>query len=270
MTEATEQRPDGAADVAPAEPAAAPPDDLEGSLQEYQTATAPQPAAQPEPAANYDELDKLLDELSKPTAPEPLFNLGDDVRQQVQAQDQFSALQNENAQLRAHVQRAVDQADFDRLTGQLQSKLGPNLPDDFVRTQLLALATQNPNLVAAFDLRNSDRRAVDTELRRVEGVLQQLGRNPAADQQQVANLQQYSYRLGLALNSREILRRAIREVERRGQAHKPIDETVSALHDAVAAAVRGASGKASPEPPPNFGAMSDAQLRKYTKENFGF
>jgi hypothetical protein len=135
---------------------------------------------------------------------------------------------------------------------------------------LLAAAAQNPNLVAAFDLRHVDRRAAEVEMRKVEAELQRLSRDPAANQQQVANLQQYSYRLGLALNSREILRRAVREVERRGQAHKPIDETATAEHDAVVAAVKGASGKAQPEPPPNFGQMSDKEFNRWTRTNLGF
>jgi hypothetical protein len=266
--------PDDVAD-APAQsaPAAAPSDDFEGSLQEYQTATAPQPAAQTEPAAqpaaNYDELEKLLDELSKPTASEPLFQQGSDAHQQNAAQEQFNSLQSENAQLRAHMQRAADQRDFDKLTSQLQQKL-PNLPGDYVRSQLLAMAVENPNLVHAFDLRHTDRRAAEVEMRKVEAELNRLSRDPMADRQQIAAVQRYGYQVGLALNSREILRRAVFEVEKRGRSHKPVDPDATADHDAVAAAVRGASGKASPEPPPNFGNMTDAELRRYTKTNFGF
>jgi hypothetical protein len=91
-----------------------------------------------------------------------------------------------------------------------------------------------------------------------------------ADQRRIAALHQYVQQLGLALNSREIIKRATREIIKRGEAHKPIDETATAEHDAVCSAVRGASGKASPEPPPNFGNMSDKELSKYTKEHFGF
>lgn len=49
-----------------------------------------------------------------------------------------------------------------------------------------------------------------------------------------------------------------------------IDEGVTADVNAVAAAVKGASTPATREPPPNFGRMSDAELAKFTSENYGF
>jgi hypothetical protein len=275
MTEAAvAPRPDDVADPAAAAPVDAPSaasPSIDESLAEYERATVP--AAQTEraqPAANYDELEKLLDELSKPTASEPLFAQGSDVQQQHAAQEQFGALQNENAQLRWHAQREADQRDFDKLTGGLQAKLPEYLPPDYVATQLMALAAQNPNLVAAFDLRHTDRRAAEVEMRKVEVELQRLSRDPVANQQQIAAVQRYGYQIGLALNSREILRRAIFAVEKRGRAHRPVDPDATADHDAVAAAVRGSSGKASPEPPPNFGNMTDKELARFTKQNYGF
>jgi hypothetical protein len=48
------------------------------------------------------------------------------------------------------------------------------------------------------------------------------------------------------------------------------DRNASDDREAVAAAVRGASAKATAEPAPNFGAMTDAELRKYNREHFGF
>jgi hypothetical protein len=290
MTEAVAPRPDDDADVAPAAaPEAAeaqrhsdapPGDEFEGYLKEFQAGTS-RPATQPDqqtaqstgtaPQSTGDAIDQLLDELSRPgPLDSSLFTQGADVHQQHAAQEQFSALQSENQQLKAYMQRAADQADFDNLTGRLQAKLPDHLPPDYAATQLMAMAVQNPALVAAFDLRHVDRRAADTELRKVEAELARLSRDPVANQQQIANLQRYGYQVGLALNSREILRRAVRAVEKRGQEHRPIDETATALHDQVAAAVRGASGKAQPEPPPNFGSMSDSELREYTREHFGF
>jgi hypothetical protein len=38
----------------------------------------------------------------------------------------------------------------------------------------------------------------------------------------------------------------------------------------VAAAVRGASAPIMPEKAPDLSKMSDAELRRYTLENFGF
>lgn len=49
------------------------------------------------------------------------------------------------------------------------------------------------------------------------------------------------------------------------------DSGAQADHDAVAAAVRGASTKApANEPAPRLGGMSQAEFYKYTRENFGF
>jgi hypothetical protein len=281
-------RPDDAADPAAVAPVDAPApaeaerqpvapaggDDFDSTIREFERATAPPPTAQPEqPQAAPDDLNRLLDELSKPGPLDgsPLFTHGTDVHQQLQAQEQFNSLQNENAQLRAHAQRAVDQADFGKLTGELQSKLPSNLPEDFARTQLIAMAAEKPELVLAFDTRHLDRRAVAAEMTKVEQSLAWLQRNPnAADPGYVAQLRQYQGQLNVALHGREILNRAMREIVSRGQAHRPIDAQATADHDAVAAAVRGSSAKASPEPPPNFGNMSDRQLREYTKTNFGF
>jgi hypothetical protein len=258
---------------APASPdAPAGGDDFDSTIREFERATAPQPAAPPEqPQAAPDEIDKLLAELSQPTVSSPLFTQGTDAHQQLQAQEQFSALQSENAQLRAHAQRAADQADLDRLTGEIQAKLPSNLPQDFAVTALKSMAVDRPELVLAFDTRHLDRRAVAAEKTKVEQSLAWLQRNPsAADPGYAAQLQQYHGQLNVALHGREILNRAMREIVSRGQAHRPIDEVATADHDAVAAAVRGSSAKASPEPPPNFGNMSDKQLREYTKTNFGF
>ena len=285
MTEAATKPPDDVADPAAAAPtgAAASPatpagDGVDDLLAEYDRATAPQPqpaqsADQPSPAtgdAPKDEIDALLDELSKPAVSSPLFTHGADAHQQLQAQEQFGQLQNENAALRLHAQRQADQADLDRLTGELQSRL-PHLPSDYAAAALKSMALDHPELVLAFDARHVDRRAMDQELRRVEQTLAQLQRNPnGADPQQVAQLRQYGWQLGVALNSREILRRAVREVEKRGQAFKPIDEQATADHDAVVWAVKGASGKTPVEPPPNLGGLSDKAFARYTKENFGF
>ena len=49
-----------------------------------------------------------------------------------------------------------------------------------------------------------------------------------------------------------------------------IDRGVTEDRVAVAASLRGASTKVATEPAPKLGAMSDAELRKYTRENFGF
>jgi hypothetical protein len=267
---------DDAADVAPAAPAApaaAPAgDDLDGYLSEYTNGTS-QPAAQPSPAtsaAPHDEIDALLAELSQPTSHEPLFNQGNDAQQQVQAQDHLQSrldvLTSENQQLKQFVTHQRDVRDFGRLAAEVQSKLPDHLPSDYAETQLLAAAINNPTLQAAFDYRSVDPRLAAQELRQVEMQLNHAATLPA----QREMLQQHAQRLNIALHSKAILRRAMIEIRDRAESHRPLDPIATAEHDAVAAAVRGASGKASPEPPPNFGAMSDAELRRFTKQNYGF
>ena len=49
-----------------------------------------------------------------------------------------------------------------------------------------------------------------------------------------------------------------------------VDENATADHEAVAQAVRGNSTKVTAEPPPDLSKMSNAELRKYTQDNWGF
>jgi hypothetical protein len=48
------------------------------------------------------------------------------------------------------------------------------------------------------------------------------------------------------------------------------DPDMTATRMEVAAAVRGASRKLTPEPPPNFGAMDSITYRNFAKENYGY
>jgi hypothetical protein len=48
------------------------------------------------------------------------------------------------------------------------------------------------------------------------------------------------------------------------------DREATADRELVAQAVRGASAKVGPEPPPQLGHMSDRDLNKFTREKFGF
>jgi hypothetical protein len=48
------------------------------------------------------------------------------------------------------------------------------------------------------------------------------------------------------------------------------DAEATADRNAVAAAVRGASGRAPPEPKPNYGRLSDAEFRREVREKYGY
>jgi hypothetical protein len=242
-------------------------------------AVAVQSGLREQPAA--DSIDSAIAEYDAAVKPaSPVNDAEPDLQQEAiaalramdapQTEPALDALRGENAALRAHITREADQAEFKQLADSVQRQLPEHLPGDYAQTQLLAMAATNPDLTAAFDLRHVDRRAVDAELRKVESALAQVQRDPAADQAKVAALVQYGYRLGLALNAQEIIRRATAGIVKRGKAHNPIDAEATVDRELVAQTVRGAGGKIEPEPPPNFGNMSDKQFERYTREHYGY
>jgi hypothetical protein len=181
------------------------------------------------------------------------------------ADARIAELQNRNAALEAHIHREQETAAFKSFAADLQNQLPETVPPDFAETALKAAAMGNSDLVVAFDLRNVDRRDADAELRKVEAALNQLARNPNADQNALAALRQYGYRLGLALNSAEILRRAKADIVARAKSFKPIDPDATADRAMVAAAVRDANHKIEPSPPPDLANMSAQDFRDYQK-----
>lgn len=54
------------------------------------------------------------------------------------------------------------------------------------------------------------------------------------------------------------------------KAGSQIDRGATDDRAAMTAAIRGASTRASADPPPNLGRMTDAELRKHTQDNYGF
>lgn len=235
--------------------------------------TSEPPAEPPRPSSDMDEAiaefesattaDKADEEIAFNGNVDPLRALADEYSQE-------NRLAGENAQLRDHILRESERADFGKFTTDIQSKLPAHLPEDYAETQLLAMAAKNPDLIAAWDLRNTDTRAAHLELTKIEFALAQLQNNPSADQSVVSALMQRGYQLGLALNAKEILRRASVDVVNRAEKFRPIDAEATAEYEAVAQAVRGAGGKVTAEPPPDFGRMSDSEFRNYTRDNFGY
>jgi hypothetical protein len=269
MTETADLQRDDVADVADSAPAAdaqpvvapepkAPADTLDSDLAEFVAGTVrpePPPApAQPPPSG--DAIDQMLAELNTASAAE---------------QQQLSALQAENSQLRGRIQYETDLADFNKFAGDVQSKLPAYLPDDYASVHFKAMAAENFTLALAFDYRNVDRNAVGIELRKVQIALAQLSRDPYANPQRVASLNAYGARLNVAYHSQQILRQAEREVIKRAQAvPRPIDAEATADKESVAAAVRSAGGKVAVEPPPNLGQLTDRQFREWGRQNVGF
>jgi hypothetical protein len=54
------------------------------------------------------------------------------------------------------------------------------------------------------------------------------------------------------------------------QRQKVLSREAVADREAVAQAVRGQGGKVPPEPPPDYGRMSNREFQKYTQDNWGF
>jgi len=150
---------------------------------------------------------------------------------------QQRATQLEQAVLQMRQQEYVRQelVEFDKFVAQAQEGLSDlkNLPTDFVRRWLIAEAIERPELRQAWDHRNDMRLDIQTRatLRgRLNGALWKL----------------YD------------------------EAHKSaIDQGATEDRMAVIAAMRGAAGKAGPEPEPRLGNFTDRELNRYS-EQFGF
>jgi hypothetical protein len=108
------------------------------------------------------------------------------------------------------------------------------------------------------------------ELENVNAAIAHASRNPRADPSVIPTLKRRAWELGIAYNARTILKQTEAAIIKKARSRPPIDEDATADRLAVTAAMRGASAKVSPEPPPNFGQMSDQELQRYTRENFGF
>lgn len=228
---------------------------LEESLAEFDAAV---PKAEPGEASDDGDMQKLAaDALTE-------------YQQQGQTDQRLAELQGENAQLRNKIWQESEQRDFKGLVADVQSKLPEHLPQDWAEKELIVAATKNPELRFAFDNRNVDRNAVATELRKVEVALSQMQRMPGVDQQKLNALYQYGYRLGLALNSKEIIRRATRDIVDRGRDIREVDHEMTENYYAVAQAVRHQGGKVAAEPPPNLGKMSNREFENYTRDNYGY
>jgi hypothetical protein len=247
--------------VQPSAQSAEPADDyLQKALAEYDASVRPQPPPAPvQPPPSSDAIDQLLAELSTPSPAE---------RQQAA---QLTALQSENAQLKGHLRYQADLADFEKLAGEVQSKLPAHVPEDYAAINFKAMAAERPEIALAFDLRHVDQRAASVELNRVQIALGLLQRDPLADPNRITALTQYAQQLNLARNSAAILRAARQEVIKRAERLRPpLDEAATADREAVAASVRSAGGKVAPEPPPNLGQLTDRQFREWGRQNVGF
>ena len=254
------------ADVAPPAPADSW-DSVQSLLDEFdrQTATPEHDSATEQGdgengAATGDELDKILADLGGPTAD----------------QKRIGELEGEIGSLRAAELDRKSRADFEGFAAKLQKTLGSNVDDSYARTNLLAAVTERPELGIVWQHRH----VTDAQLRMAEQEFQQLevlhmrvqqAPDDPRKQQAVAALEQRGYQLGLMLNARKILDGVWRDVQKKASKVLPmIDPDLSQIRDDVAWAVKSASAKAPPEPPVNFGRMTDKEFKEYTRISYGF
>jgi hypothetical protein len=261
MTDTTvvEERPDEPRDVppenisndTPADTPASPTDEIDRILSEWDQAVKPQESLEPEQI---------------PGAPsDPLA----DYNQLLEAQGRNGQLQGEvNALKRAEYERQEQQA-FDKYAGEIQSRLPKHLPDDYAKASMLAAAAQDSNLLAAWRYRNLDRNVVEAELNRLEALHKEISLGPDHPKKAdtLRELERQGWQAGLALNSREILRRAERDLIKRAEEHKVYDQDIMQTRFDIAQAMRGASAPVNfKEPPPRLGNMTDREYREYLKQ----
>lgn len=104
---------------------------------------------------------------------------------------------------------------------------------------------------------------IDEDMKRA-WLVAKAGQNPAIEQA-------FNNRFNDPGTWQKFEKSLAKEVDKKyGSKFSKVDEDATADHAAVAHAVRGASAKVAAEPPPDFSKMSDAELRRYTQENWGF
>jgi len=192
-------------------------------------------------AAEPDAIDALLREFeegTRGTAPKPAFNPDESARAANEAfAEHFRAAKESLAidQRQAELQTAAQQLlleQHQRDLGEAVKEIRGGLDDRFFDDQFVT---------TWLDARaSSDPRLQQTWLER--------GQNPRA--------------------ARAAINKLASEFQERFS--RMPDPVATEDREAVAQAVRGAGGKAPPEPPPDFSRMSDAELRKFTQENWGF
>jgi hypothetical protein len=220
-------------------------DELEKLLAQWDEGVQPAAAPEPEPVVE-----------QQPAAPEPPARSADDFQVAYQRELDYQLDKQAGYAHIAKIQERIQ--DYD-------------VPDDYAELLIRKMADEDPRLDVAWKARNVDPVACRVEFDRVQGLLRQAKANPSlASPQEIASAEQWLWQLQVAIHARTILRQTEEAVVKKARSRPKIDEQVSADRMAVANAVRGASGKVGEEPAPNFGQLSDAELKDYTRKNFGF
>jgi hypothetical protein len=241
-------------------------DDLDSLLAEFDAVTSKPTESESSPdntgqAVSNDELDKFIAELGGPTAD----------------QKRIGELEGEIGSLRAAELDRQARADFEGFSKKLQAELGPNVDDQFARTNLLAALAERPELAVVWQHRHiSDEqlRAADQEFRQLEALYQRVVQAPPdpRKQQAIAMLEQRGQQLGLLMNSRKILNDVWRDVVKRAKKAPPeIDIEATLDRDMIAQSIRDGQGPAViPEAPVRWGSLSAKEGREKVLRDYGF
>jgi hypothetical protein len=262
MTEVVEQT-EAAPVEAPADqsaPASASADDIDRLLAEYDAGTKPEPASDgnggnkppTDAPVQDDELDRLLSGLPS------------------KDQERIAGLESEINSLTLANHQRVEQEAFDKFSDELQSRLPDHAHPDFAKDALLAAASRDPALVAAWDVRNvsaAERTQAPALLQQAIQLYQKIQQSPDTDPRKVQALNCY---LEAVVHGPGILRKAVREIEDRAHKFQPIDAEASALKADIAWNMQRGQGKVTAEPPPDFGKMDSAEYRRTVKSLYGY
>jgi hypothetical protein len=266
MTDVIEREPEAAPAELPADVATpAPADDLDQLLQEYEEKTR---QAEPEPTRG----------IENPASPDaPVEDVDDFLAGLNKDSQRATQLQGELDTLGGEVFRQQELAALDKFCGELQNQLGPNLPDDYAKTSLLAMAAQDPNLEVAWKYRgltNEQLAAADRQFRELEALHFKVMQTPDTDprrQQAINWIEQRGRELGIAMNARAIIANARRSVLKRAESFKPIDIEATQLRDDIAFQMKQGQGPAViPEAPVRWGSLSAREGREKVLKEFGF
>jgi hypothetical protein len=253
---------------------------------------AQSPAASDPPADPQEgDLDRLLREydesIGKQTPQDPLAD-----QQRAEQQRLEQSFQNQSQQLQHYQQQEfqrAERADFDKILEKANGMVADlDLPEGWARQYLLAEGMRDPALREAFDNRNFNGfspehiaqiqqqiRAHGERLAQAAWAIQDPVQRQLAFQQiklELLNMQAQAlpdpatYRAQAA----RYIRGALLKMEREARAYKPIDSEATSVKEAVSFAVKGAGGKVAPEPPPNLGRMTNNELNRWSRDNFGF
>jgi hypothetical protein len=186
-------------------------------------------------------------------------------------QELSAALQESN---RREFERVEKEA-FAEYARDTISKLPAELLDreQFVQDKLLALSVTEPVVRAAFDLRNADLEKAAQQKQAAEHYYALVMQDKSNDPRKpaiIAALKERYQQAEIALNAKNILARAQQHIIDAGRkaARGQIDSLATEDRNAVAMAVKGASGHVPAGPPEDYSSMSTPEFEQAKRRLF--